>query len=59
MTAKSDELVNELTVICDLCKGKGSISMTTHDWLLDEPRTDVIVCLCCKGKGKIKQEVQQ
>jgi len=45
------------TKVCDLCDGKGIIWMTTHDWILDEPRTDEIVCLRCKGKGLILQEI--
>jgi DnaJ-class molecular chaperone len=51
----SDELIEcpSETKVCDLCNGKGKILMTIHDWILDEPRTDVIVCLRCKGKGSI------
>ena len=42
------------TRVCDLCNGKGSVSMTIHDWILDEQRTEVSTCIRCKGKGFLR-----
>ena len=47
------------TKVCDLCNGKGKILITTHDWILDEPRTDTIVCLHCKGRGFVENDKER
>jgi DnaJ-class molecular chaperone len=44
------------TKVCDLCNGKGTILITIHDWLFDEPRTSVMDCLRCNGTGFINAE---
>jgi len=51
------EMSEELKV-CDLCNGKGTILITIHDWLFDEPRTSVMDCLRCNGTGFINAKVE-
>lgn len=59
MTPHKFDTVEDYTIVCPECQGKGNTTRITKTFLFSKTQSVVSTCNVCKGPGKIRQELRR